>query len=707
MNMMLRGFLSASICAILFSVFPSDAQTILPVVSVRATDPAATWSGDPGAFTVMVDGPTNRALTVFYRIGGSASNGVDYAKLEGRVEIPAGVRTRTIAVTPINLGQTNVRRAELVLYLPPTMIPPTYMLGREIAGVVSIYPSFNPPPLVKITAPTNNSSFEWGQPIILCAEARDESPGYVHRVEFYANNVRIGVATNNPLAMDPRNPFCVVWSNAPAGPAYLTAKAIDNDGASRISEPVFIRVGVLEPNVVSIRTEDATGSEPGDAHVVDPAIFVVSRTGPTNQALPVFLHLSGQARNGVDYKSVEPTVTIPAGAREARVVILPIDDLLAEGPESIIAAIQPPVCVMIYPPPPECYLVGTMKLAEARILDDEALGTNEAPVVRITSPANGMVFRSPVTLPLHAFAKDEDGWVSRLEFFANGTSLGLGENLSRGTNLVLTNYYVLIWTNALVGTNVLTAKATDNEGLSRVSEPVTIRVAPPVEPPPTNPVPLVAVTAIDPVAIEGTNCWVWPNPTNSPSWSNWFGGDRWRMVTNCGPKTATFMIKRTGATNESLRVAYRLGGTATNGVDYVQLPGVAVIPAGSRTALVPVVPIDDGVLDRDRTVVLELKAADQPGLYRIGFPPRAAASIIDSLRPRRMPGLTLDNLFRLTAAGPDGAWFRVEMSTDMVTWTPLGVNQVVNGEIHFLDPDSATAPSRFYRAVPELNPPQE
>jgi hypothetical protein len=63
--------------------------------------------------------------------------------------------------------------------------------------------------------------------------------------------------------------------------------------------------------------------------------------------------------------------------------------------------------------------------------------------------------------------------------------------------------------------------------------------------------------------------------------------------------------------------------------------------------------------------------------------------------------------FNLAASGPDGAWYRVEYSTDMVNWTPISTSQVINGAIDFVDPDGVSTPARFYRAVPEAGPPLE
>src|SRR5436190_20878541 len=51
---------------------------VIPVVTIRATDPLASWTGDTATFSVFRDGSTNAALNVYYLIGGTASNGVDY-----------------------------------------------------------------------------------------------------------------------------------------------------------------------------------------------------------------------------------------------------------------------------------------------------------------------------------------------------------------------------------------------------------------------------------------------------------------------------------------------------------------------------------------------------------------------------------------------------------------------------------------------------
>lgn len=94
-------------------------------------------------------------------------------------------------------------------------------------------PPANVPPSVAILAPVEGSTFLGGQPITLAVQASD-SDGSVARVEFFNGTTRIGE--------DLTAPFEIVWSNAPLGPASLTAIATDNSGASTVSAPVTVNV---------------------------------------------------------------------------------------------------------------------------------------------------------------------------------------------------------------------------------------------------------------------------------------------------------------------------------------------------------------------------------------------------------------------------------------------------------------------------------
>jgi hypothetical protein len=178
------------------------------------------------------------------------------------------------------------------------------------------------------------------------------------------------------------------------------------------------------------------------------------------------------------------------------------------------------------------------------------------------------------------------------------------------------------------------------------------------------------------------------------------------MFTNCGPKNATFTVHRRGDTNDDLTVTYEIGGTASNGVDYVTLPGTATIPAGELSALINIVPIDDGPPDITSTVRLRLTAdTNLPPAYQLGFPRTAVALILDGPNPKPVASLLPDDCFHFATTGPDGAWFHIEYTEDLLHWLPICTNQVVNGRIDFIDPEAPTARARFYRAVPEADAP--
>lgn len=87
-----------------------------------------------------------------------------------------------------------------------------------------------------------------------------------------------------------------------------------------------------------------------------------------------------------------------------------------------------------------------------------------APTVSV-SAASGP-FIAPASVALSATASDSDGTVSKVEFFANGNKIG--EDAS--------SPYQLQWTNVAAGNWSLTAKATDNSGVTSTSAAVAVTV---------------------------------------------------------------------------------------------------------------------------------------------------------------------------------------------------------------------------------------
>ena len=442
---------------------------------------------------------------------------------------------------------------------------------------------------------------------------------------------------------------------------------------------------------------------------VDPAIFTVTRSGPTGFPMTVFYHIGGTASNGVDYVKLPDSVIIPEGAREAQIEVDPIDDFIVEPTETVVLTLQPPICAAIFPPPPDCYVVGVNSRAIAYIHDNDLSTSNLPPYVNIFTPADGAVFVAPANILIAANAMDRDDTVSTVEFFEGTNSLGVRTNLPVANPL---GPFLLTWTNVSEGKYVLTALATDSRGATSLSAPVHVAVVA-SNAPPTNLPPLVGIVATDPIAAEGTNYWRWPVATSDGTWLTNTSPTALLGTNPPGPNIAVFKIRRTGETNSDLTVYYSIGGTASNGVDYETLPGTITIPAGQHAARILVVPIDDDLVEPIETVILKLEPPPDPtaGLtapsYRIGFPARAAAIIVDNDSPRP-PCMTLsDGLFHLCEPGTNGFGFCLQASADLFNWTILCTNRVADGALHFVDPDAAGQGIRFYRALPEPTAPTD
>jgi len=105
----------------------------------------------------------------------------------------------------------------------------------------------NQPPSVSLTFPSDNAEFPAGGNIALSANAAD-ADGTVARVDFYKGATLLGSSLNSP--------YQYVWESVPAGNHELSARAIDDAGATGASNAVRISV-IAQPVVTS--DPNATG----------------------------------------------------------------------------------------------------------------------------------------------------------------------------------------------------------------------------------------------------------------------------------------------------------------------------------------------------------------------------------------------------------------------------------------------------------------
>ncbi len=140
-----------------------------------------------------------------------------------------------------------------------------------------------------------------------------------------------------------------------------------------------------------------------------------------------------------------------------------------------------------------------------------------------------------------------------------------------------------------------------------------------------------------------------------------------------------FTLTRSGPTGSDLTVHYTLGGSAQAGADYVSPGTSAVIPAGQAGVSIPIVPLDDALLEPAETVVLTLAPSSA---YAAGTSGSGTVTISDdeSLFVRMNDGFDSPN----ASPGNDGddpfdsAWIGTSATLTVAEDGTLGGGKALN-----------------------------
>ena len=474
---------------------------VAPTVALEATEPETTEPSPdarvkPAVIQLSRTEPVAEPLRVLCVLEGTAELNRDY-RFDPEPEIvpdaagalftlAAGMRVLEIQVVPLedNLvegDETVILRLDAALFPWP---PGYFVNARHAEAKVVIHDAVHPPPpdaSLVITEPQDGAWFPRGTPILIKATAIDPA-GYLPRVEFLADGERIGVSEINFIvAPDPGTPIEheFLWTEAPPGRHELVVQTATSAGVLLRSDPVPIHVSEdppFEQVMLEVTTLDPVATEPAADAEPDNALFLIQRVaGPLDVGLTAFYRLSGRAENGLDYEELSGEVRLEPGERAAEVVVVPLPDDLDEGEEALILQLLTPPCIAIFPPPPDCYGVGPQDTARAGIRD--ATPDNHPPRVALVSPRPGTVFAVGDPIDLRAVAEDPDGYVPRVEFFADGERIGVSEIQflvppDPGTPVE----HQFLWPDAPAGPHVLVARAHDDGGRTADSVPVRILV---------------------------------------------------------------------------------------------------------------------------------------------------------------------------------------------------------------------------------------
>lgn len=162
-----------------YTVRPPNTATLLilddePVVTVSAADDTANEPTGTGRFTLNRSGSTDSALTVFFTVGGTASNGTDYSSLASEAVIAAGATSANLIVTPID--DDLVEGPEVISVTLNTNV--AYALGSPASALVTLIDNeVNLAPTVQLVSPSADVIFIPSTNLFLVLESRISDDG--------------------------------------------------------------------------------------------------------------------------------------------------------------------------------------------------------------------------------------------------------------------------------------------------------------------------------------------------------------------------------------------------------------------------------------------------------------------------------------------------------------------------------------------------
>jgi hypothetical protein len=553
-------------------------------VTVFPTDESVAEPSSPGAFTVKRDGDLTEGLVVHYRVGGTAGNGVDDVALGGTVTIPAGATSTGIALTP--LDDTLLEGDESVIVTLTNDI--NYDVGTP--GSATIFIHDNEKPALAIIALTNSVS-EQGDTIGQFQISRNSTGGDLTVYLAVSGTALSGIdylPLDNPVVI-PNGSSSVTLDVIPfhdliLEPAENVVLALQPNANYNVGSPGTARVEILD---------DRTSQVPG-AGFCSAASTVVESESP---GIAVALSVSWPGPVTVDYQVIGGTAPANRYSLPAGTLTFVPGNQVAFIPLQIVndAVVEPPQTVKVVLFNPANATLDGIKVHTYTILDDDACSVSVTATVTNASESGPVAGNFRITRAGSTIASQA------VNFQVTGTASAPGDYAPLGTSATIPAGAAFVdlpvtptddHTPEFPQTVVLTLTSATNAAIVSPSvATVTISNND------TNNLPVVTVTStIHPFAVEG-------------------GGN------------GEFLFTRNGPTTNALAVLFTVSGTATNGPDYAALTNGVTIPAGQSSVVVPVVPVDDALIEGDETITLALTEVET---YRVAYPGLAALTIQDN-----------------------------------------------------------------------------
>jgi hypothetical protein len=356
-----------------------------PSVSLTISPASVTEDGAPNlVYTFTRTDSTARSLTVFYTVGGTATNGADYVGVPTKgttksIVIPAGSATAQVIVNPT--ADTAGEADETVLL---TLFPSAaYVVATPdaVSGVIT-----NDDPIKTVDVAVSSSSvLEDGATNLVYTFTRTGSLATSLTVNYSVGGTAL-LGTDYVGPPTKGTTKTIVFA-AGASSAQVTVDPVA-DATLESNETVILTL-LSGTGYMLGANKVATGTITNDETVIDVSLsvsasslvedgadvltYTFTRSGSTTSALNVNYLVSGTATIGVDYTGVPTSgttkvVTIPAGGSSVNVVVDPVADTVIEANETVAFTLAPGAG----------YLPQTAGAVSATLTDDDTASVSVA-----------------------------------------------------------------------------------------------------------------------------------------------------------------------------------------------------------------------------------------------------------------------------------------------------------------------------------------
>ncbi|MGE7774814.1 Calx-beta domain-containing protein [Chitinophaga sp. NPDC101104] len=535
----------------------------------------------PAGVTVSED------IDVTYTVAGTAVSGTDYTPLSGAVVIPAG--QNSVAITVPVLDDQVIETTENVLVTLTGGTSTSFNFTASAtsgAATVDIADNDQVPAnlVISVTNPVDGAEPATGGSFTLSLPAGYSASENI-TVQYsiggtatggadYAalsgtavipagqTGIQVPVTVTNDPVIEATETILVTVTGAASASFTLVPSTTNGSATVHIADDDNVPA-----NLVLHVTKTADGAEPsgnGSFTIGLPAGITSSENITINYTV------GGTASAGTDYAALSGIAVLPAGLNNMTVPVTVIDDNNVEGTETVVLTLNGGTSTSFT-------FTGTGN-ATANIADNESLVLIVSKGADGAEPATDCSFRIslPAGITVNVDITVNYAITGTASAGVDYTALAGSVVIPAGRNSVLIP--VVVTDDQLIEnseTVILTITGATAPGLTFTAGPAN-----------------KATLNITDDDITGVSLEL--NATKPDAAEPAAAGE--------------FSISLTGGkiSQEDITVQYTVSGTAANGVDYTNLVGSVIIPAGQNSVSIPVPVTDDQVIESTETVILTL-----------------------------------------------------------------------------------------------------